>query len=85
MESHAVMVHVGMTAFDGDCPAVCTPIEGGTPVNCYMTKELADTVESHHPVAFWAEWNGISYDLIKRMTNDELSVELEKSKVPNNG
>jgi hypothetical protein len=82
MNKTAVMVHVGMTAFAGECPAVCTPIDGGSSVNCYMTKELADTVTSHHPVPFWAEWNGISFDLIERMTDAELSAEIDKIKVP---
>lgn len=72
MNREPVMVYVGMTDVDGDCPATCVPLAGGTSVNCYMTRELSDTIESHHPAPFWAEWNGISYDLIEPMTREEV-------------
>ena len=68
-----VMVHVGMTPFDGDCPCTCVPFSGGKPVYCYMTRELADQVESHNPVASYAEWNGVSSDLIEPMTEAQVS------------
>lgn len=50
MNREPVLVYLGMTDIDGDCPATCVPFAGGTPVYCYMTRELADTIESHHPV-----------------------------------
>lgn len=72
MNREPVLVYPGMTDVDGDCPATCVPLAGGSRVHCYMTRELAETIDSHHPVACWAEFNGVSYDLIERMTSDDV-------------
>jgi len=72
MNRTPVLVTLGMTAIDGDMPITCVPLEGGFPVYCYATAEQVEQFTRSDSMAWFAEWNGTSFDLIEPMTDAEV-------------
>ena len=83
MKRTAVNVLIGLSATDGNVPATCVPLDGGKPSYGYMTSEQAEQFSDATEMHWWAEWNGVSFDLIEPMTDDDVEVaSLESEEVP---
>lgn len=73
MNKTPVMVTLGMTAIGGNTPITCVRFDGGDPVYCYATAEQEAWFTHGDSMAWFAEWNGVSFDLIEPMTDAEVS------------
>lgn len=70
-----VKVLPGYSAIGGDIPATCVPMRGGPPSYGYMSAEHAAMFNDLTPLHFFAEWNGVSFDLIEPMTEADIEIE----------
>ena len=72
MNREPITVTLGLNGTGGDTPITCIPADGSKPVYCYATREQEAQFGIRDTMAWWAEFNGISYDLIEPMTDAEI-------------
>ena len=79
MNRTPVNVLIGLSATDGNVPATCVPLDGGKPSYGYVTKDQAEQFGDETEMHWWAEWNGISFDLVEPMSADDVEVDATES------